>query len=201
MAGTADQLPTRRPGGRTARVRAQILAATVELVARNGIAGFRYEEVAELAGVHKTSVYRNWADREELVVEALLQYVDDLGSVADTGDLRRDLVDFLMVLSEGLGRPTVRALEQATQATHESPAVRRAATRIFEERAAAMRRRIELAMARGELPPVDYSLFGEMISGPVHLIVNRGLRPFTRADAERIVDLVLAGVRATTPHT
>ena len=52
-------------------------------------------------------------------------------------------------------------------------------------------------MERGELPPVDYALFGEMISGPVHLIVNRGLRPFTRADAERIVDVVLAGIRAT----
>jgi hypothetical protein len=40
-----------------------------------------------------------------------------------------------------------------------------------------------------------------MISGPVHLIVSRGTRSFTRADAERIVDVVLAGIRATTPHT
>ncbi|TQM43663.1 TetR/AcrR family transcriptional regulator [Pseudonocardia cypriaca] len=201
MASTVDRPSARRPGGRTARVRAQILAATAELVARDGIAGFRYEEVAELAGVHKTSVYRNWPDREELVVEALLAYADDLGSVADTGDLRRDLVDFLMALAESLGRPTARALLLATQATHESPAVRRAATRILEVRAAGMGRRVDLAVDRGELPPVDRSLFGEMLSGPVHLIVNRGIRPFTRADAERIVDVVLAGIRATTPHT
>lgn len=60
---------------------------------------------------------------------------------------------------------------------------------------------MNLAIDRGELPPVDISLLGEMISGPVHLIVNRGIRPFTRADAERIVDVVLAGIRATTPHT
>jgi AcrR family transcriptional regulator len=201
MAGTVDRAPARRPGGRTARVRAQILAATAELVARDGIAGFRYEEVAELAGVHKTSVYRNWPDREELVVEALLRYVDDLGSVGDTGELRRDLVDFLMTLAESLDRPTARALLLATQATHESPAVRRTATRILEARAAATQRRVDLAIDRGELPPVDCSLLGEMLSGPVHLIVNRGLRPFTRADAERIVDVVLAGIRATTPRT
>ncbi|OZM78880.1 TetR/AcrR family transcriptional regulator [Pseudonocardia sp. MH-G8] len=201
MAGTADQLPTaRRPGGRTARVRAQTLAATVELVARDGITGFRYEEVAERAGVHKTSVYRNWPDREELVVEALLQYADDVGSVADTGDLRRDLVDFLMVIAAGLSRPTVRALALATQAADESPTVRRAAIRILEERTAGTRRRVDLAIDRGELPPVDCSLLGEMISGPVHLIVNRAVRPFTRADAERIVDVVLAGIRAA-PHT
>jgi hypothetical protein len=31
----------------------------------------------------------------------------------------------------------------------------------------------------------------------VRLIVNRGMRPFTRTDAERIVDVVLAGIRAT----
>lgn len=201
MASTVDRAPARRPGGRTARVRAQILAATAELVARDGIAGFRYEEVAELAGVHKTSVYRNWPDREELVVEALLQYADEVGSVGDTGELRRDLVDFLMAIAEGLSRPTGRALELAIQATHESPAVRRAATRILEERAARTRRRVNLAIDRGELPPVDYSLLGEMISGPVHLIVNRGIRSFTRADAERIVDVVLAGIQATTPRT
>lgn len=201
MASTVDRPSARRPGGRTARVRAQILAATAELVARDGIAGFRYEEVAERAGVHKTSVYRNWPDREELVVEALLQYADDVGSVGDTGDLRRDLVDFLMTIAEGLNRPITRALALATQATHESPAVRRAATRILEERAATTRRRVDLAIDRGELPPVDCYLLGEMISGPVHLIVNRGIRPFTRVDAERIVDVVLAGIQATTPRT
>jgi hypothetical protein len=62
-------------------------------------------------------------------------------------------------------------------------------------------RRVALAVERGELPPVDTSLLGEMLSGPVHLIANRGLRPFTRADAERIVDVVLAGIRATASRT
>ena len=201
MVSAVGRQAPRRPGGRTARVRAQILAATAELVARDGIAGFRYEEVAELAGVHKTSVYRNWPDREELVVEALLQYADDVGSIADTGDLRRDLVDFLMAIAEGLAKPIGRAIALAAEAAHESPAVRRVTTRIHEERSAGTRRRVELAIDRGELPPVDCSLLGEMLSGPVHLIVNRGIRPFTRADAERIVDVVLAGIQATTPRT
>lgn len=96
---SSDRPPARRPGGRNARVRARILDATAELAARDGIAGFRYEEVAELAGVHRTSVYRNWPDREELVTEALLQYAEDLASIADTGDLHRDLVDYLMALA------------------------------------------------------------------------------------------------------
>lgn len=192
----ANEPPARRPGGRNARVKAQIFAATAELVARDGIAGFRYEEVAEFAGVHKTSVYRNWPDREALVVDALLHYAENLASVADTGDIHRDLVDFLVALAGGLDTPFGRTLEQAIQPARH-PATVRALTRILDQRVAAMQQRVDTAVDRGELTPVDSSFLGEMISGPVHLIVNRGMRPFTRTDAERIVAVVLAGIRAT----
>ncbi len=187
----------RRPGGRNALVRAQILGATAELVARDGIAGFRYEEVAELAGVHRTSVYRNWPDREELVAEALLQHAEDLASIADTGDIRRDLVDYLVALAGGLDTPFGQALVLAIQPTHENPVVRETVARILKERGGAMQQRVNVAVERGELPAVDSAFLGEMISGPVHLIVNRGIRRFTRTDAERIVDVVLAGIRAS----
>lgn len=194
---TADRPHARRPGGRNARVRAQILAATAELVARDGIAGFRYEEIAELAGVNKTSVYRNWPDREELVVEALLRYAEDLASVADTGDIDRDLVDFALALAGGLETPFGRTLAQAVRPARQNSTVE-ALTKVLDQRVAALRRRIDTAVDRGELPPVDSSFLGEMISGPVHLIVDRGMRPFTRTDAERIVAVVLAGIRANT---
>ncbi|MDX3382680.1 TetR/AcrR family transcriptional regulator [Streptomyces niveiscabiei] len=193
--GTTDRPAARRPGGRTARVRERILAATVELVARDGIAGFRYEEVAETAGVHKASVYRNWPDREELVVEALLAYVEDLATVADTGDIHRDLADFLVALAGVLDTPFGQSLEKALQPARQTVAVQ-ALAKVLDQRVAAMRRRVDAAVERGELPPVDSGFLGEMISGPVHLIVNRGVRSFTRADAERIVGVVLAGLRA-----
>jgi AcrR family transcriptional regulator len=196
---TADRPSARRPGGRNARVRAQILAATAELVARDGIAGFRYEEVAELAGVNKTSVYRNWPDREGLVAEALLRYAEDLASVADTGDIDRDLADFLLALAGGLETPFGRTLAQAVQPARQKSSVE-ALTKVLDQRVAALRRRIDTAVDRGELPPVDSSFLGEMLSGPVHLIVDRGMRAFTRTDAERIVAVVLAGVRATAPR-
>jgi AcrR family transcriptional regulator len=197
---TENRPSGRRPGGRNALVRAQILGATAELVARDGIAGFRYEEVAELAGVHKTSVYRNWPDREDLVAEALLQYAEDLASIDDTDDLHRDLVDYLMAIAKGLETPFGQALELAMHAARENAAVRQTVARILEHRAAAMRRRVNSAVDRGELPPVDSGFLGEMLSGPVRLVVNRGMRSFTRADAQRIVDVVLAGIRATAPH-
>jgi len=200
MEDASDERPSgRRPGGRDARVRAQILSATAELVARDGIAGFRYEDVADVAGVHRTSVYRNWPEREELVVEALLQYADDLASVADTGDIHRDLVDFLVALAAGLETPFGRALDQAIQPARH-PATVQALSKILDQRVAAMQRRVATAVDRGELPAIDSYFLGEMLSGPVHLIVKRGTRPFSRADAERIVGVVLAGIRATGPN-
>ncbi|HEY8979498.1 MAG TPA: TetR/AcrR family transcriptional regulator [Streptomyces sp.] len=198
MTDGTDRAPARRPGGRNARVRERILAATVELVARDGIAGFRYEEVAETAGVHRTSVYRNWPDREGLVVDALLRHAEDLASVADTGDLHRDLTDFLVALAGALETPLGRTLEQAARPARH-PATVQALSKVLDQRVAAMRRRVDSAVERGELPPVDSGFLGEMISGPVHLIVNRGMREFTRGDAERIVGVVLAGIRATAP--
>ncbi len=47
-------------------------------------------------------------------------------------------------------------------------------------------------MAQGELAPVDLSFLPELLTGPVHIHVSLGLRDFTRADAQRITDAVLA---------
>ncbi|PRY44485.1 TetR/AcrR family transcriptional regulator [Umezawaea tangerina] len=188
-----------RPGGRTARVRAQILDATVRLVARHGIAGFRYEEVAELAGVHKMSVYRNWPDRDVLVGEALMGVAEEMAPLADTGDLRQDLVDFLVAMATSLADPWGRALMHAIQSSPESAEVRRTVDTVIDRRVDLLRRRLDSAVGLGQLPPVDAQLLADLLSGPVHLQVGRDQRPFTRADAERITDVVLAGVRATTP--
>lgn len=195
MADGPDSQATRRPGGRTARVRAQILAATAELVARHGVAGFGYEDVAELAGVHKTSVYRNWPDRDALVSEAILRGAEDMLSVPDTGDLRRDLADFLVALGESLASARGQALVQAARAARENPATREAVTAVYEQRTALMRERLDRAVAGGDLPPVDGYLVTLLLSGPVYGYHDQGLRPFTRAEAERITDIVLAGLR------
>lgn len=168
----------------------------MHLVARDGIAALRYEEVAELAGVHKTSVYRNWPDRDELVTAALLRYSGTV-ELEDTGDLRHDLVNYLVALADLLSTTTGRAMQRAIQSAREHPEVALPVNRIFEQRVAALQQVVDHAVVRGELPPVDGCFLAEMLTGPVHLYVSRGLHPFTRAEAERIADVVLAGLRHT----
>jgi AcrR family transcriptional regulator len=186
----------RRPGGRSARVRERVLEATVELVARRGVAGVRYEEVAELAGVHKTSVYRNWPDRDTLVREAVLHVTRDRTPIGSTGDFRRDAVDYLTTFSEGLTTPLGQALLTALRTSSDSPATREVMQAMFAQRAARFQRRIEEGIAAGQLPSVDSYFLSELLSGPVHLYATRGLRQFTHAEAEKVVDVVLAGLRA-----
>ncbi|WP_086849041.1 TetR/AcrR family transcriptional regulator [Amycolatopsis kentuckyensis] len=188
-----------RPGGRNARVRSQILAATTELVARNGVAGLRYEEIAELAGVNKNSVYRNWPDRAELVSDALLQYAEDSSPLHDSGDLRRDLVDFLVGLSERVSSSIGRALLQAGSAAPGNTDLDEAVRTVFDRRLATVHRRFDSAVGRGEIPPVDSYFLTELLSGPVYLYAIRRRHPFTREVAEKIVDVVLAGLHATKP--
>ncbi|WP_460499471.1 TetR/AcrR family transcriptional regulator [Glycomyces tarimensis] len=191
--------PTARPGGRNARVRSKILTATMELVARNGMAGLRYEEIAELAGVNKNSVYRNWPDRAKLVSDALLRYAEDSAPLHDSGNLRRDLVDFLMVLSDRLSSSIGRALLQATIADLENTDLAEAVRAVFDQRFATVRRRFDSAVDKGEIPAVDSYFLTELLSGPVYLYAIRRRHPFTREVAEKIVDIVLAGIHATTP--
>ncbi|MFB8140882.1 TetR/AcrR family transcriptional regulator [Streptomyces parvus] len=192
--------PARRPGGRTARVRHRILEAAAELIARHGIGGLRYDQVAELAGVNKTSVYRNWPDRTTLVADALTSFSADAAPLHDTGDIDADLVDFLEALATALSSPQGRALLNVVGAAHDDPGLRAVVDEAFAQRLAALRRRLEAAMESGQLPEVDCRLLVEMLSGPVHGLVSRGAREFTRADAQRITAIVLAGVRATAAH-
>ena len=60
-----------KPIGRGAKVRAAVLAATLVELAESGYAALSVDDVARRAGVHKTTVYRRWQTRENLVVDAL----------------------------------------------------------------------------------------------------------------------------------
>lgn len=189
-------VPARRPGGRTAVLRERMLAAATELVARHGVDGFSYEQVAELAGVNKTSVYRNWPDRAKLVVDVFTSFAAESIGVPDSGDLHADLVEFLVTMAETLSTPQGRALSSVANSAVSNAELDAIVDTAYAQRVVIVHRRLAVAVERGELPPVDAYFLTELLSGPVHLFMNRGKRSFTRPDAEQVVTVVLAGLRA-----
>ncbi|ATE55292.1 TetR family transcriptional regulator [Actinosynnema pretiosum] len=185
-----------RPGGRSARVRGQVLAAVLELLARDGLRGLRYEEVAELAGVHKTSVYRRWPTRDALVAEALSDFAERNAPLPDTGDLRADLVEYLCALGAVAGSPQGRALNALRWAgISEEGELRELLRGVWAGRLESLQRRLDRAVADGQLPWADAELLDGPLSGAVHQRARLG-GEFTRARAELLVDVVLAGIRA-----
>src|SRR4051812_1829696 len=87
--------PRPRTGGRSARVVNEVMSATLEVFAQHGYAGLTIEAVALLAGVNKTTVYRRWPSKVELLGAALVSLRDEEPEPPDTGSLREDLLQLL----------------------------------------------------------------------------------------------------------
>src|SRR5207245_6965322 len=64
----AAQLP--EPDERVLRSKRAVLAATHQLMTELGLAGVSVDEVSKRSGVAKTTIYRHWASRSALLLDA-----------------------------------------------------------------------------------------------------------------------------------
>ena len=86
----------RSPGRpRSADADRAILRATVDILADEGYGGVTMEGVAARAGVGKATVYRRWASKSALVVDAISSCRDTGWQPPDTGSARDDLLAFV----------------------------------------------------------------------------------------------------------
>jgi AcrR family transcriptional regulator len=60
---------------RNPEVEQVVLRATTDLIGRNGYAATTLDEIAAAAGVAKTTLYRRWSTKPDLVVAALVEAV------------------------------------------------------------------------------------------------------------------------------
>jgi AcrR family transcriptional regulator len=188
--------PKRRPGGRSSRVRAAAIAATLAELAEHGYAALSLERVARRAGVNKTSLYRRWGTREQLVLEAMLAQVGEHVSVPDTGSLRDDLLELARTAAANAARPEVAAMARAVAAQSPHDAQLAAATaRFWSERLAIDSAIVARAIERGEIRPgVQPAEVIEAVIGPIHLRLLLTGEPVDRPFLERIVDTVVQGI-------
>jgi AcrR family transcriptional regulator len=186
----------RRPGGRTARVRAAAIAATLAELADAGYSALSLESVAKRAGVGKTTLYRRWGTREELVLEAMLERAGERISVPDTGSLREDLLELARTAAANAATPEVAAMARAVAA--ESPYDSRLAAanrRFWAERLALDGAIIERAIERGEIESgTDPVRVIESVLGPIHLRLLLTGEVVDRRFLDGIVDTVINGI-------
>ena len=149
---TTGAAPARRPGRpRDAGVDAAILAATLELGGEIGISAMSMDELARRAGVSKATIYRRWASKEELVLDALASSSRPFDDV-DTGSLRGDLEAYLGELADRMteGR-TSDILPHLVGAAAHDEAVRDALDDFIQHRRKPLRSIVTRGVERGEL--------------------------------------------------
>lgn len=142
-----------RTGGRSARVREAILEATVTELTHAGYAALSVEAIAARAGVNKTTVYRRWADLDDLLVDALTGWSVRAVPVPDTGSIEGDLLalgrDLAGLLNDGVGR---QVAAMVLTAGLRSGRLGEATRRYFDHQAARAAPVVDRAIDRHELP-------------------------------------------------
>lgn len=112
-------------GGRSARKRSAIMAAATALFLRDGYRSTNMDQIAADAAVSKQTVYKQFADKEQLFREIVLSVtanaeaiISDLTSVLQAGeidtidDLRSVLTDLARRYIDGVLQPNVLSLRR-----------------------------------------------------------------------------------------
>lgn len=134
-----------------ADVRARVMPAVLDELARWGVERFSIEALAERHRLDPALIYRYWGDRQRLIVDAALADVEAVALATNTGSLRGDLTALARIVTERInsdvGRTFLRALVMDRRGRHDED------TRMMFWRArfSVVRAVIDRARERGEL--------------------------------------------------
>lgn len=174
-----------------------VLAATLEQLGRVGWQALRIDDVATQAGVNKTTVYRRWPTKGELVRAAFASVTTDRFPHPDTGALRGDLLTVARCLRDMSCDEQMRGIFFQVFAEGPGSELLQIVRGIKDEAAVVRREIMGRAEARGELPPgVDAELLFETMVSSVHRKLFVEQEALADADLEGIVDMLLYGVVA-----
>jgi AcrR family transcriptional regulator len=189
--------PRRRGRPRNRALDTKILDAARTVLTDGGVRGFSLLEVARRAGVPKSTVYRRWPTKRELLAAALSDYDAAVLPAPDTGTLRGDLLALVRQGIDDLRRGCETLGELGLQTRHDEE-LGRVVRATIERRRRACHAIFERALARGELRAgVDFEVALDLVVGPVwSRVMSQRLGP--RA-ADEIVDGALDGFGASTP--
>ncbi|MFI8301849.1 TetR/AcrR family transcriptional regulator [Streptomyces sp. NPDC085927] len=152
-------MQSRTPASRTGRPRsaaadAAILAATREALVELGWSRLTLGDVASRAGVAKTTLYRRWAGKNELVVDAVAELFDEL-ELPDCGSLAADVEGVVLQFAALLSRPEARSglMAVVAESTLDEALRERIRVSIVERQKHLVHTGRTRAQDRGELPP------------------------------------------------
>jgi AcrR family transcriptional regulator len=196
MSGDAATPSGKRGRPRSPEAHAAILDAVIPMIQAVGYDSFTLEALAARAGVGKATIYRRWASKEDIAVEAAHRFVAAI-PIPDTGSLRGDLTAALTSDATLQADPQTRPLLSSLfAAMARSPRMAQAVRGGFvASREQALVAVLERARARGEARgDLDVGLAVQLCAGPLLYRTLVDGAPTDPAAVERLVDLILGGL-------
>ncbi|MFD7866191.1 TetR/AcrR family transcriptional regulator [Streptomyces sp. NPDC057682] len=205
MLSRSHPKPSRTGRPRSAAADEAILEATRASLVDLGWSKLTMGDVATRAGVAKTTLYRRWAGKNELVVDAVAVLFDEL-ELPDLGSLSADVQSVVLQFAALLDRPETRTALMAVVA--ESTRDEALRTRIRDSIVDRQKRLVlqgrRRAQERGELPreqdeasaALTADLIFDVIAGAVVHRVLVSAEPVDEDWARRFTLLLLAGLGA-----
>jgi AcrR family transcriptional regulator len=161
--------PTVKPlDHRAVRSKAAILSSTVALLSERGYGGSSVDEISRRSGVAKTTIYRHWPTRTDLLRDACFT----LGTPLDTpddADLKTALTAVLKQLGSLLNSALwASVLPSIIDAAERDPQVAAMYSELQEEYSSVFRDLLAAAVVQGRLPKnTDVSVLTALLVGPL----------------------------------
>lgn len=184
-------------GGRVGRPRdpavdAALREAALDLLAERGYDQLTIDAVAARSGAGRATVYRRWASKLELVIDAL-DGLRPIEPAPDTGSLRGDLDVLCEQLTRADGGRALSVVQGLASALGRDPELMAAFNEHFvAPRRAALEQLFRRAVGRGEMRPrPDFELLSAIVPA---LMLHRMLIGGAAPDPDfalRVIDEVL----------
>lgn len=170
-----------------------VLVATRELVASNGYSNFSVEAVAARLGIAKSTVYKRWPSRQQLLAVALAEHLREVPLTANQsldGSFRARLVAALDTEIQLVASPEGRAVVQAVFESVDDKQDRGILELALASRRAALANILAGAMDSGHIAAgTDVELLASILFGATWGSALAGLP--AEGTAAELVDVIL----------
>jgi len=177
---------------RIERTRRVVLTAAIDLLAEVGYRGTTIEAVAARSGVAKSTIYRHWAGKDEMLEDAFAELKPPF-DVRVGGSARLRITDLLEQLAtHTAGSDWSSCLPAMIEAAEHVPSARKLQRKISTERRKVLLTLLREGVASGELPPhIDPDLAADCLAGAIMVRRLMSLDVLKTSDVPNLVAQVL----------
>lgn len=172
-----------------------VLEATLTELAANGFDKLSMPRIAGIAGANKTSLYRRWPCKLELVRDALASIVSPAAETPNTDSLQGDLLALASHAAAFMQSPSGAAIVQIMLAQSQHPELRKLAQATYQNASQqapfiVMQRAIQRGDIKADIDPAQvlFTIAGAIMH---RVFVERQLAD--EAFLEQVVAMVLGG--------